>query len=75
MRNRRQKKRILRRINFIITIVIVLCAIQILSNKYNRSIESKRVQAIKEKETISENNKQQTIKKRRLIVKIINSKP
>ncbi|EKX78430.1 D-alanyl-D-alanine carboxypeptidase [Clostridium botulinum CFSAN001628] len=74
MRNRRQKKRILRRINFIITIVIVLCTIQILSNKYNRSIESKRVQAIKEKETISENNKQQTIKKRRLIVKIINSK-
>ncbi len=69
MRNRRQKKRILRRINFIITIVIVLCTIQILSNKYNRSIESKRVQAIKEKETISENNKQQTIKKRRLIVK------
>ncbi len=57
MRNRRQKKRILRRINFIITIVIILCTIQILSNKYNRSIESKRVQAIKEKETISENNK------------------
>ncbi len=55
MRNRRQKKRILRRINFIITIVIILCTIQILSNKYNRSIESKRVQAIKEKETISEN--------------------
>ncbi len=74
MRNRRQKKRILRRINFIITIVIILCTIQILSNKYNRSIESKRVQAIKEKETISENNKQQTIKKRKLIVKIINSK-
>ncbi|APQ78080.1 M15 family metallopeptidase [Clostridium botulinum] len=64
MRNRRQKKRILRRINFIITIVIILCTIQILSNKYNRSIESKRVQAIKEKETISENNKQQTIKKK-----------
>lgn len=64
MRNRRKKKRILRRINFIITIVIILCTIQILSNKYNRSIESKRVQAIKEKETISENNKQQTIKKK-----------
>ncbi|EPS47297.1 D-alanyl-D-alanine carboxypeptidase [Clostridium botulinum A1 str. CFSAN002368] len=74
MRNRRQEKQILRRINFIITIVIILCTIQILSNKYNRSIESKRVQAIKEKETISENNKQQTIKKRKLIVKIINSK-
>ncbi|MCS4454810.1 hypothetical protein JTT00_07625 [Clostridium botulinum] len=74
MRNRRQKKQILRRVNFIITIVIILCTIQILSNKYNRSIQSKRVQAIKEKETISENNKQQTIKKRRLIVKIINSK-
>ncbi|MCS4465143.1 hypothetical protein JTT01_18800 [Clostridium botulinum] len=69
MRNRRQKKQILRRVNFIITIVIILCTIQILSNKYNRSIQSKRVQAIKEKETISENNKQQTIKKRRLIVK------
>lgn len=74
MGNRRQKKQILRRVNFIITIVIILCTIQILSNKYNRSIQSKRVQAIKEKETISENNKQQTIKKRRLIVKIINSK-
>nr|WP_307902761.1 hypothetical protein [Clostridium botulinum] len=64
MRNRRQKKQILRRVNFIITIVIILCTIQILSNKYNRSIQSKRVQAIKEKETISENNKQQTIKKK-----------
>lgn len=74
MGNRRQKKQILRRVNFIITIVIILCTIQILSNKYNRSIQSKRVQAVKEKKAINENNKQQTIKKRRLIVKIINSK-
>ncbi len=58
MRNRRQKKLILRRVNFIISIVIILCTIQILSNKYNRSIESKRAQAV------SENNKQQTIKKK-----------
>ncbi len=57
MGNRRQKKQILRRVNFIITIVIILCTIQILSNKYNRSIQSKRVQAVKEKKAISENNK------------------
>ncbi|AUM94897.1 TPA: M15 family metallopeptidase [Clostridium botulinum] len=63
MRNRRQKKLILRRVNFIISIVIILCTIQILSNKYNRSIESKRAQ------TVSENNKQQAIKKKKPNIK------
>ncbi|EPY2277115.1 M15 family metallopeptidase [Clostridium sporogenes] len=69
MRNRRQKKLILRRVNFIISIVIILCTIQILSNKYNRSTESKRAQIVKETKDVSENNKQQTIKKKKPNIK------
>ncbi|EPY2274608.1 M15 family metallopeptidase [Clostridium sporogenes] len=69
MRNRRQKKLILRRVNFIISIVIILCTIQILSNKYNRSTESKRAQIVKETKVVSENNKQQTIKKKETNIK------
>ncbi|ENK1244547.1 M15 family metallopeptidase [Clostridium botulinum] len=63
MRNIKEKKRILRRVNFIVIIVIILCTMQITSNKYNRSLESKKIQIVKEiKNNSNKNNNQQTVK-------------
>lgn len=65
MRNVKEKKRILRRVNFIVIIVIILCTIQIASNKYNRNLETKKTQIVKEnKNNGNESNNQKMGKKK-----------
>ncbi|MCR1934721.1 M15 family metallopeptidase [Clostridium tepidum] len=65
MRSIRKKKKVLKRVNFVVIIVIILCTIQITSNKYHRSLKTEKTKVVKaNKNNGNKGNSEQKVEKK-----------